>query len=58
VDKYPAGMAIDFLATDQIQSLWETLCAMEFYHFPPDESVDWQYEKKEFQLLIQNLSRQ
>jgi hypothetical protein len=57
VDKYPAGKAIDFLATDQIQSLWETLCAMEFYQFPPDESVDWQHEKKKFQLLIQNLSR-
>ena len=58
VDKYPAGKAIDFFATDQIQSLWETLCAMEFYQFPPDESIDWQHEKKKIQLLIQNLSLQ
>jgi hypothetical protein len=56
VDKYPAGKAIDFSATGKIQSLWETLCGMEFYRIPPDETIDWQTERKKFQLLIQNLS--
>lgn len=56
VDKYPAGMCIDFSATDKAHSVWKTLSNIDFYQIPPDDCIDWQVEKIKFLHLIQKIS--
>ncbi|WP_339926061.1 glycosyltransferase [uncultured Cyclobacterium sp.] len=55
VDKYPAGMCIDFSAKENALNVWKTLLNLDFYQFPPDASIDWQVESKKLQHLIQNI---
>ena len=58
VDKYPAGMCVDFLAIEDAFMVWKTLLSIDFYQFSPDESVDWSEEKIKFQQLIGELAGQ
>jgi hypothetical protein len=58
VDKYPAGMCVDFLAIENAFMVWKTLLSIDFYRFLPDENVDWSIEGIKFQQLIGELAGQ
>ncbi|MBD3627054.1 glycosyltransferase [Cyclobacterium sp.] len=55
IQKYPAGIVIDFGDTKKIKASWEKFSSMYFYKIPPGIEVSWQAEKKSFQQLIEAL---
>ncbi|MDO6436059.1 glycosyltransferase [Cyclobacterium sp. 1_MG-2023] len=56
VDKYPAGMCIDFLATKEVNSVWKSLLKLDYYRLQPDEDIFWEAEKRKFQQLLLNIT--
>lgn len=55
VQKYPAGMGIDFEDKAGITACWEKFSNMNFYQTTPGMEVSWEAEKKSFQQLIEAL---
>ncbi|MFO7825368.1 MAG: hypothetical protein R6V72_15625 [Cyclobacterium sp.] len=53
LQKYPAGIGIDFKDTTRIKTNWEKFSRMEFYQVAPGNEVSWEAEKKSFQQLIE-----
>ncbi|MBI0397758.1 glycosyltransferase family protein [Cyclobacterium marinum] len=56
VDKYPAGICIDFLATEEVSSVWKSLLNLDYYQLQPDENLFWEAEKRKFQQLLINIT--
>lgn len=56
VDKYPAGMCIDFRAIKEVNSVWKSLLKLDYYHLQPDEDIFWEAEKRKFQQLLINIT--
>jgi hypothetical protein len=56
VDKYPAGMCIDFKAIKDVKSVWKSLLNLDYYRIQPDEDIFWEAEKRKFQQLLINIT--
>lgn len=55
LNRYPAGMEIDFTELQDLPSTWQQFSSLQFYQRPPGSEIDWQTEKIRLLTLLDKL---